>query len=57
MSNRAITETIRAELSIRRAEGERNALLVPGNYGMSYLSDLGLDRESAVMCSNFIGED
>lgn len=56
MSNRAITETIRAELSIRRAEGERYALLVPGNYGMSYLSDLGLDRESAVMCSNFIGE-
>lgn len=56
MSNRAITETIKAELSMRYAEGGRNALLVPGNYGMSYLKDLGLDKETAVMCSNFIGD-
>ena len=56
MSNRAILETVKAELNVIYAEGKRNALLVPGNYGMSYLNELDIDKTVAVMCSNFIGE-
>jgi cobalt-precorrin-5B (C1)-methyltransferase len=57
MSEAALVETIRREMDVRRAEGQKTLLVVPGNYGMSYADALGgLERASAVKCSNFIGE-
>ncbi|MBQ2062009.1 MAG: cobalamin biosynthesis protein CbiD [Oscillospiraceae bacterium] len=57
MSERAIVETIRAELSQRRALGHRNVLLTPGNYGAEFIHmGLGMDPETAVQTSNFIGD-
>ncbi|MBQ6753352.1 MAG: cobalamin biosynthesis protein CbiD [Clostridia bacterium] len=57
MSDEAVVETIRTELSVRRAEGRRNILFVPGNYGADFIRDeLGIDPEIAVMTSNFIGD-
>lgn len=57
MSNDAIIGTIRAEASMRRAEGLKNMLLTIGNYSESFLERTfhgALGR--SVKCSNFIGE-
>ena len=57
MSERAIVETIKAEIDVHLASGKRNLLMTPGNYGRDFaLSELGLDITLAVKCSNFIGE-
>lgn len=78
MSEEALKATIRAELSVRRAEGYENVILVPGNYGLDFLreramsrddqqnglvystdqlqSENNIDVDSAVKCSNFIGD-
>ena len=39
MSEEALKATIRAELSMRRAEGHTDVVLVPGNYGMDFLRE------------------
>lgn len=57
MSDAAVVETIRAELSTRRASGREYVLFVPGNFGAEFVkSALGLDSEDAVTVSNFIGD-
>ena len=57
MSEKALVDTIRTELSQRRALGCENALLTPGNYGAEFIrSSLGVDPETAVQTSNFIGD-
>ena len=57
MSEVALIETIRAELKVRRAAGYENVLVVPGNYGKDFSDGMdGLSGESAVKCSNFIGD-
>lgn len=57
MSEAAIVETIRAELSLLYEAGHRDVLLTIGNYGEAFVRDvLALSLESHVKCSNFIGE-
>ncbi len=57
MSEEALKDTIRAELSVRRAEGKRDVVLVPGNYGLDFLRKQGrFAADEAVKCSNFIGD-
>ena len=57
MSEAAIAETIRAELSVLYAAGHRNVLLTIGNYGEAFTRDvLRLPLSAHVKCSNFIGE-
>ncbi len=57
MSDDAVVETIRTELSQRHAEGRDAVLFVPGNYGADFVRDsLGLDPGIAVTVSNFIGD-
>ena len=57
MSDEAVVETIRTELSVRAAEGRRFVLFTPGNFGADYVKDtLGLDPDAAVTTSNFIGD-
>lgn len=57
MSEKALTETIRAELSVRRAAGETTAVAVPGHYGERFLQSFpSLQHIRAVQCSNFVGE-
>ena len=57
MSEKALVETIRTELSQRRALGHESVLLTPGNYGAEFIkSSLGVDPETAVQTSNFIGD-
>jgi cobalt-precorrin-5B (C1)-methyltransferase len=57
MSDDAVVQTIRAELSMRSASGKKTVLLTPGNYGAQFIrEELGLDQEIAVTTSNFIGD-
>jgi len=57
MSEKAIIETIKAEIDMRLACNENHLLVSPGNYGREFArSELGLDIDAAVKCSNFIGE-
>lgn len=57
MSDDAVVETIRTELSLRRAEGKTSVLLAPGNYAMDFIRDeLHLNADIAVTTSNFIGD-
>lgn len=56
MSEEALKQTIRAELSVRYAEGQREVTIVPGNYGLDFLEQKGQEIEAAVKCSNFVGD-
>jgi cobalt-precorrin-5B (C1)-methyltransferase len=57
MSEDALKNTIRAELSMHRAEGQETVTIVPGNYGLDFLrKKYGREPEEAVKCSNFIGD-
>lgn len=57
MSTAALIDTIRAEASIRKAEGREYMLLTLGNYGEDFLKNkLPHALGHSVKCSNFIGE-
>lgn len=57
MSEQALVDTIRVELTQRRATGADYVLLTPGNYGSDFIRDgLGIDPALAVQTSNFIGD-
>ena len=57
MSEKALVDTIYVELKQRRIAGSSYVLLTPGNYGAAFIKDtLGIDPETAVMTSNFIGD-
>ncbi|WP_051209553.1 cobalt-precorrin-5B (C(1))-methyltransferase CbiD [Butyrivibrio sp. WCD3002] len=55
MSDTAIVETIKTEISVRKAEGREILLAAPGNYGLTFLHEVyGIDESIAVMSSNFV---
>ncbi len=57
MSEQALVDTIRVELRQKRANGAENVLLTPGNYGAEFIrGSLGIDPQTAVQTSNFIGD-
>ena len=57
MSNKAIIETIKTEIDVLSAQGNKKLLITPGNYGRDFAENvLGLNMEGALKCSNFIGE-
>lgn len=57
MSSQALLDTIRVELRMRRAQGDKVVLVSPGNYGLEFMrQNYGYDLDKSVKCSNFIGE-
>lgn len=55
MSEKALVDTIRVELTQRRRNGADFVLLTPGNYGSDFIrQELGIDPALAVQCSNYI---
>ena len=57
MSRQALVDTTRVEMQMHWAEGVRDLLMTPGNYGSDFAAhQLGLDISRAVQCSNFIGD-
>lgn len=56
MSVQALLDTIRAELSVKRAEGNISAAITPGNYGKDFMAAAyGYELDESVKCSNYIG--
>lgn len=58
MSMQAMIDTISLEIRQARAAGESRLILTPGNYGMDFLRENGLEARGVpvVKCSNFIGD-
>jgi len=57
MSEKALVDTIRTEMQQKAAQGQKDLLVVPGNYGETFLKEsLQIDVEKAIKCSNFIGD-
>lgn len=57
MSNKALVDTIKVELSQKKALGFTTAFVTPGNYGLKFMNEtFGYDLDKSVKCSNFIGE-
>lgn len=56
MSEQALIDTIRVEIRQKLANGRDCLLIVPGNYGIDFLEQHGINKEDAVKCSNFVGE-
>ncbi len=55
MSDKAIVDTIRTEIRVRKAEDYKILLAAPGNYGLTFLKEVyGTPEETAIMSSNFI---
>ena len=56
MSEQAMADSIRLELSRLRADGRSGAVLTPGNYGADFLKErFGALLPLTVKCSNFFG--
>lgn len=56
MSTAAIVDTIRAELSVKRASGVDELVLCPGRTGETAAAHAGIPPERIAQCSNFIGD-
>lgn len=57
MSEKALIDSIRVEMSQHVAMGEEYLLVTPGNYGAEYLRDhMELPFEKNIKCSNYVGE-
>lgn len=60
MSEEALIASIRLEMKQKHANGERNLLITPGNYGADFIRKKelshALDVENSMKCSNYVGE-
>lgn len=57
MSSQALLDTIKVELSQKKALGFKTVVIAPGNYGLDFMkSEYSYNLDEAVKCSNFIGE-
>lgn len=57
MSEKAIIDTIEAEIRQLNAQGRKALLVTPGNYGQGYVADyLRFEAEYAIKCSNYVGD-
>lgn len=57
MSEQAIIDTIRVELSVKKAQNTDYVMIAPGNYGIDFIKEsFNADLNKAVKCSNFVGE-
>ncbi len=57
MSEAALIASIETEIRMQLANGKRDLLLVPGNYGTEFLGEVRRELlDEAIKCSNFLGE-
>lgn len=57
MSEEALIASIRVEMEMKKANGAQYLLISPGNYGSDFCkTELKLDLENAMKCSNYVGE-
>lgn len=55
MSEDALTESLRLELSVLKEKGYDKAIFAFGNYGLNFLRSQGINEECVVKISNYIG--
>jgi len=57
MSTEALLDTIRLDIKMQYSEGRDTCIIVPGNYGVSFLEkNYKLKEKEIVLCSNFVGD-
>ena len=57
MSEEALISTIRVEMEMRKAQGDRVLLVTPGNYGQDFLKTYPwVSADHSVKCSNYVGK-
>ena len=57
MSEAAIVESIRLQLSQKRNQGKTSIIITPGNYGADFIRTIAdVKDEDVIKCSNYIGE-
>lgn len=57
MSEQALIDTIKTEIGMHIADGERILLVAPGNYGQDFLlNTLNIELKRSIKCSNYIGD-
>lgn len=57
MSEKALIDTIRVEMKMRRENGGEYLVITPGNFGEKFASEMpDLVRTHEMKCSNFVGE-
>lgn len=57
MSETALLESIAVEMNVAKANGVKDLILTPGNYGEEFIRDtLRIDLLNGVKISNFVGE-
>ncbi len=57
MSQKALLDTIKVELSQKLALGQKVVAVSPGNYGLEFMKrTYDFDLDKSVKCSNFIGD-
>ena len=56
MSEQALIDTIKTEINMHIAQGEKVLLVAPGNYGQDFLlNTLNIELKRSIKCSNYIG--
>lgn len=55
MSEDALTESMRLELSVLKEKGYDKAIFAFGNYGLNFLRSRGINEECVVKISNYVG--
>lgn len=57
MSTRALLDTIKLDISMQKAEGKDKCIIVPGNYGVTFLkNNYNILEDDIVTCSNYVGD-
>ena len=57
MSTDALIETIKLDIKMQYHEGKDTCIIVPGNYGVTFLENYyNYQERDIVLCSNFVGD-
>ncbi|MGN1412173.1 MAG: cobalt-precorrin-5B (C(1))-methyltransferase CbiD [Oscillospiraceae bacterium] len=57
MSDKAILDTIKAELNVKKSSGVEDLIITLGNYGNFFVKEnMDISEEDTIQCSNFIGD-
>lgn len=57
MSTRALVDTIKLDIKMQFSEGKNRCIIVPGNYGVTFLkNNYNIDEKDIVLCSNYVGD-
>lgn len=55
MSEEGWKKSLSIELAMKKEQGLKNIILVPGNHGENYVKNLNIDLNNVVRTSNFVG--